>query len=1281
MAEELFSKYNFSLDEFVYISDKKGDFGVTITPKVDNMLRLLVEGFSWVDKGGRKSLFCPKTKISIITTNKKPCQYVLPCLSRNLFDGLVGVQLQITIRDVYARIVVGIVYEHTGDGKWVLKSVFPVEEYSLYSSSDATKFYNADKSFEVSEGTYYFFDIKKIRETDISNLNFSRRTYNCLANAGIRCFADIMDQTLEEFKKIDSLDSGVLAEVKKTMKKHSVSFKRNYEEESKATDKTDNSPASYVRDYARNRRIDGEERIKKGYKIVHEEYGEGVVIALGDYLKVNFPDKPTMRIRRKWAQENCEIIVPEGEQEKYEKGKMDDMRQISDNKLLEVIEEFKKFGLSERSMKEVEQFFRFKIRYTEGHKKALRYNILVRCDNDNEAVRLLETFEEGMKVLGLLPKKAINVTEEQLGSNLPSEFPQKCSLMGIHDCKSIAKDSVAIMSSSIRADIQRERKNKDGLWNDIVKTSSIAPDCTVVAIGPKGFIDYIKEKDDWYYRFFAHRLFLRSMSEAEIMESVYIGIRQEGLTPTKEFKEEIERYVNVVYPKADLRDHAFIDDLLNRIFVNFYSKPYKKSLTKEHVPFYRTPRSFEEISNQLNQLIGLEKVKKEFNNIYQLSIDPFKVNKQRLHFAFVGNPGTGKTTVARLTAEMLYGMGLIKKNKLVTVAPTDIIGVYRGESIQLMQEKIEEAMGGVMFIDEAYFLSSKTDDPNSPQKQVLEVLIQTMENHSDELTVVFAGYEEEIERMLQSNPGLKSRVPYKFVFEDYSDEELLQIFIDIAKREEMSLESGAEEKMLDRIALARTEDNFGNARTVNNIYQQLKVIWLEQEREERVITARDIERSMPIALNADIDKMIGLTSVKQELKALETRVKYIKFLQDKRVTVPKPNLHMLFTGNPGTGKTTVAKKIADCLYQIGMLKTNKLLVVERKDLVGSHVGETAIKTSEVIKKAYNGVLFIDEAYSLYQSNITNDLGQEVIATLITAMENDKDKLVVIFAGYKNEMKVFTGANPGITSRIGFTFHFPDYTPEELTEMFDVKMTKNGFTVSKASLEKVKKLVTYFSQMEDFGNGRFVDKVIDMTINRRAGRSYSRKYNDISEKDIPDINDLIRISIDEQAFVTDEEQSESAKRRTAVHEAGHAIVAHVICPQKKVNRVSINADAGSLGRAVYDRMEDSSTETTMKGELAILFGGRNAERIILGDHSPGCYVDMAQAKRMADHMINDLAMGDLGVTTVMDLLQEADRRATEALTNNKAVLSEIADQLCEKGTILGPDVLKILEGCK
>lgn len=1016
-------------------------------------------------------------------------------------------------------------------------------------------------------------------------------------------------------------------------------------------------------------------RIKSGDIICHPTYGTGTVVSVGKYIEATFESAGPKMISKAWAVSNCSFLE-KGAPSKENAPKSEEQLAL-EARVDTLLANFDSFRLSDLSYRELRNFLIFKASYWKKHRRELRYHLLLQCENDNEAALFISELEKAPSTLGALKTKTVTLTEQQLDDKIPEDFPLKCSMLAIRKCEGIAKDTVAIVSSSIRANLQLKKQRKDTLWRTVQKLSDLVPDCTVLAAGSKEFVDYLRQDDHLYYRFFAHRIILRPMTVEEVIQDTLSGIQREQLKTTLPFREELEKYIKKIYPSADLKDSSFVQDLLNRILVSYYTFENNGVISDRCIPFYRKPRSYEAISEQLNRLVGLDQVKKEFHNLYKLSADTFNKNKQRLHFAFVGNPGTGKTTVANLTAELLFSMGLIRRNKIVVVAPTDVVSIYKGKSGQLMQEKINEAQGGVLFIDEAYFLIPSSSESSSPQKQCLEVLLQEMEKHPDNLSVIFAGYEEEIQQLLKSNPGLDSRVPYRFKFEDYSTEELLQIFLNLAAKENMTLEKGAYGIMLERLALAKTEENFGNARTVANIYQQLKSRWADQEREERVITAEDIRATMPIPIHTNLDSMIGLESVKRELVKFESRIKYIKFLKEQDLSVPVPNMHMMFTGNPGTGKTTVAKKIADCLYHIGILKTNKLVVAERKDLVSEVIGGTAQKTNKMITKALNGVLFIDEAYSLYKGENTKDFGTEAIETLITAMEEHKDRLVVVFAGYQEEMGIFQKANPGISSRIGFTFHFPDYSPEELTQMFFMKMEQQKFSVAANAKEKVHKVMSYFSVMENFGNGRFVDRVIDMTISNRSFRNYSKQFNDITAEDIPEIRDIASISAAGQNLDIGDCRTSQQQRRIAVHEIGHALVSCVLYPQRKIVGISINANADSSGRTAFDRNYDGVTESNLKAMLAISFGGRNAERIVFQEHSTGCASDMAQAKALAQQMVNDLAVGEYGVTTPMDLLREADRTATATLEQYRDALLTLSDMLCQSGTLSGDAIRKML----
>ena len=259
----------------------------------------------------------------------------------------------------------------------------------------------------------------------------------------------------------------------------------------------------------------------------------------------------------------------------------------------------------------------------------------------------------------------------------------------------------------------------------------------------------------------------------------------------------------------------------------------------------------------------------------------------------------------------------------------------------------------------------------------------------------------------------------------------------------------------------------------------------------------------------ELEDLIGLENVKQEVKSLANFVKLQKQRQQKGLKTPKLSYHLVFTGSPGTGKTTVARIVARIYKDLGILKKGHTVETDRSGLVAEYVGQTATKTNAIVDSALNGVLFIDEAYALVPEGSGQDYGQEAISTLLKRMEDDRDKLVVIIAGYTNEMKRFIDSNPGLQSRFNRYINFPDYSAQELVKIFHMYMKKNQYTISDEADTLLKEKLNYAVEHKDrnFGNARYVrnvfEKAIQMQANRLEGKSNlsDRQLTEITASDI------------------------------------------------------------------------------------------------------------------------------------------------------------------------------------
>lgn len=257
-------------------------------------------------------------------------------------------------------------------------------------------------------------------------------------------------------------------------------------------------------------------------------------------------------------------------------------------------------------------------------------------------------------------------------------------------------------------------------------------------------------------------------------------------------------------------------------------------------------------------------------------------------------------------------------------------------------------------------------------------------------------------------------------------------------------------------------------------------------------------------LNLLDEELVGLTPVKSRIREIAALLLIDKLRKNLGITSGSPGLHMSFTGSPGTGKTTVGLKMADILFQLGYIKKGHLLTVTRDDLVGQYIGHTAPKTKEVLKKAMGGVLFIDEAYYLYKPDNERDYGSEAIEILLQVMENQRDDLVVILAGYKGPMDKFYESNPGLSSRIANHIDFPDYTTDELLKIAKMMLEEQQYQLT---AEAENALIQYIIKRKEkplFANARSVKNALDRARMRQANRIFDSRGQILTKKELVNI---------------------------------------------------------------------------------------------------------------------------------------------------------------------------------
>lgn len=551
------------------------------------------------------------------------------------------------------------------------------------------------------------------------------------------------------------------------------------------------------------------------------------------------------------------------------------------------------------------------------------------------------------------------------------------------------------------------------------------------------------------------------------------------------------------------------------IFCKIDETEYK--LIKYSIP------TLEEVKFKLDSMIGVKELKEFLLNVE----NNMKVQKIReklglrnskisLNMIFAGNAGTGKTNAARITYKYLNALGLLSKGILVEVSKADFISENTNDIAKRTNEIINSALGGVLFIDEAYALCESEEDKVG--KEIVDSLLKGIEDNREELVVILAGYEKDMERFLSINQGLKSRFPNTVHFEDYTPTEMYEIALEIAKTKGYRIAKNVKRDLIDLFTRNQLtgKSDLGNARFVRNIIENAIVYssrkYIDNNKGEIDLLEREdfnFKVSTKFNLEEKLKEIIGLEEVKDLLRSQYK----LLVAQEKRKSVGvyteiEQNLNMVFVGNPGTGKTSIARLVAQMLNSMGLLKVGQMIETDRSSFVSNIPGETSKKTEEKFKEALGGVLFIDEAYTL----ANDSLGREVIETLLKLIEDYPKEVIVILAGYEKEMEDFFDVNIGLRSRFPLWTNFKDYNPNELLEMAIRLVESKGFRLSKNGNVALKKsfVEMYENSDSSSGNGRMVRNYVENLIRIQSIRIAEEdisvyEMNLITAKDIEKLN--------------------------------------------------------------------------------------------------------------------------------------------------------------------------------
>ena len=533
----------------------------------------------------------------------------------------------------------------------------------------------------------------------------------------------------------------------------------------------------------------------------------------------------------------------------------------------------------------------------------------------------------------------------------------------------------------------------------------------------------------------------------------------------------------IEYEKADiiqsLRKIVKTTNVVNGIQIRsrYFIKCYFKKV--EELPY--SNKTKEKIYNILNYILNYK---------YRSSIPYIPIN-----ILIYSNDKEGVGNISQIIGEFMWYFGYLGENmKYYNEHMSDVIlDKYKIKKIYYEYEKDNvKNKSGILVIHD---IENLLYMDNKFQSVILNILTDEIEKNNRRVCTIIYGERTKLKQVLDSQKKLsRLLINLELEIDDLGIEKIYELTIEKLKRN-MSVPEDAAKKIYNYIKATYTQSEFNNMDYVNKLYSEI-VLNMNSKFSENEKTKLKIEnipdvyniKDLPTIMK-DLNNLVGLENIKEQINDL---VSLLKFNKQTNIDIKDFCFHMCFTGSSGTGKTTVARIITEILYNLGYIKQNKLTEVTAKDLIGEYLGQTSPKTFNVVNSALGGVLFIDEAYSITNTtNKGNQFGNECIATLLKLMEDYRDRIIVIFAGYKDEMKQFLDSNPGLISRIGYTIEFPDYSIDELLQIFLNMLKNSNMDITESALKKLKKVIEVSSKNKNFGNGRFIRNIFQKILIEHA----------------------------------------------------------------------------------------------------------------------------------------------------------------------------------------------------